>query len=436
MIKKLLAFSIALVLTLSLSQAVYASEIGIKIVGQKEGVVHTQVVVDDIAMFPIGEILKFLDISGSETIIMNETPAHSLITFQGQCYKITHGMTEVQEYEVNETGACINATGDIRQLEKPATYLDDYRLGIFVPLSFISDISANSKYGNKFDTRYIEEDKSLEFSMYKIDDSGSKQLINPVTLAMKINSPWLLTVDDGNLFDDNDHNVTPVTRQGITLLPIAPIISQLGGQTKWDGAARKVTITLNSDTIELWIDRKSAVVNGVEKELTVAPTSINGRTMIPVRFVTENLGADIRWYKDSQMVLIYFGDAAENDTDLFNFEYKINLLDAYQKKEDNHKTLEDVVKEIQDEHSKIQYNDTDPLDYAGKMIYVGDTVGLGTFDGVVKKISGTKVLVYWNHASFLVDKGKEKETAEVFGIKWLSEQWVEAKTVTISSSGY
>ncbi|MNW42261.1 hypothetical protein D3C74_194270 [compost metagenome] len=155
--------------------------------------------------------------------------------------------------------------------------------------------------------------------------------------------------------------------------------------------------------------------------------------MIPLRFVTENLGATIRWDGDSQIVLVYYGGAQKSNTDLYTFDYKITMLDIYQKKEDNRKTLEDVVKENQQKHANVQYNDHDPLDYYGKMIRVGDTVGSGTFDGIVKKISGTKVLVYWNHASFIVEKGKEEETAALFGIKWLTEQWVEAKTVTVSN---
>jgi Copper amine oxidase N-terminal domain len=50
--------------------------------------------------------------------------------------------------------------------------------------------------------------------------------------------------------------------------------------------------------------------------------------MIPVRFVTENLGATIRWDGDSQIVMIYYGGAEESSTDLFKFDYKISILDA------------------------------------------------------------------------------------------------------------
>ncbi|MBT2762406.1 stalk domain-containing protein [Paenibacillus sp. ISL-20] len=431
--KRIVAVCLSLLMAFCMSQAAYAaSDIGIKLVGQKEDLVHTPVVVDDLAVFPLKEILAFLDPSGTETVVWDETPPYSIVSFQGECFKITQGLTEVQEYELDEYGACVNATGKLYQLESPATYLDDYKLGIFVPLSFISDIVANSKYGKKFQTHYTE-DGNLEFSLLTRDGTDIEQIANPVTLAMQINNPWLLTEDDGQLFDGSDHSVSPIVKNGSTLLPIGPIIEQLGGSVSWNNKERKVTIKLNKNTIELWIDSKSANVNGLEKTLDVPPTVIKGRTMLPVRFVTENLRAKVAWDGEMQMVLIYNGGAESKESDWLVYGYKLALLDGYQKQEDNRQNLADAVEDIRKEHDKIQYNDSNPLDYSGKLVHVGDTVGLGTFSGTVKKISGAKILVYWNHASFIVEKGKEQETAKIFGIEWLTNQWMEAKYVTIES---
>lgn len=238
------------------------------------------------------------------------------------------------------------------------------------------------------------------------------------------------------MFDDSDHSVTPIVKNGSTLLPIAPIIEQLGGSVSWNNKERKVTITLNKNTVELWIDSKSTNVNGVKKTLTVPPTVIKGRTMLPVRFITENLGARVAWDGEMQMVLIYNGGAEAKESDWLVYGYKLALLDGFQKQEDNRQTLADAVENIQKEHEKIQYSDSDPLDYQGNLIHIGDTVGKGTFSGIVKEVRGAKVLVYWNRASFLVEKGKEEETALLFGIDWLNNQWMKAKTVTIEGSGY
>jgi hypothetical protein len=428
--KTLLSFVLFMVLSLTMLQSALAADIPIKL-GQNEGWVHTPVERNGVEIFPIGQILKFLDISGTETVYYNESPAYSFVTFQGQCFKITQGKTEVQEYELDESGSCFVQTGESYQMEAAAGYLDSYDLGIFVPLSFISDILQNSKYGNRFTTKYDPEERQLEFAMVNQDGSKKMQAVHPVTLAMVVNSPWLLTPNDGQLFDEADHTVTPVIQNGSTLLPIAPIVNQMGGTVIWDGDKQKVTITLNKTNIELWIDRTTANVNGVSQNLDVPPRIIRGRTMVPVRFVAENLGADVLWDGEMQMILIYYGGAEPKETDWFEYGYKISLLNAFKKQEDNRQTLADVVEENQKKHDQVQYNDTDPLDYYGKWINVGDRVGLGTFSGYVKEVRGTKVLVYWDTASFLVDPGKERETARMFGITWLADQWMEAKVVIL-----
>ncbi|MBY9086406.1 copper amine oxidase N-terminal domain-containing protein, partial [Paenibacillus sp. HN-1] len=128
---------------------------------------------------------------------------------------------------------------------------------------------------------------------------------------------WLLTLDDGGVFDSNDGSVSPIVSKGVTLLPIAPIVDRLGGKVEWSGSEHKITIKLDSQTLELWIDQKKALVKGEERILTVAPTVVKGRTMIPVRFVTENLGAIVRWDQASKIVMIYYGGAKEQETDLF-----------------------------------------------------------------------------------------------------------------------
>lgn len=445
--RKILTIILPLFFTLILSQIVSATgnTLKVEVSNRSEGIVPAPVKVDGTDMFPISRILNVLDISGTETVDRSQAPTRSFVTFRGDCYAISSGKTEVTEFKVDESGACFEPTGNVYKLEKAAIYPQGSS-NIFVPLSFISE----NVVGSQNDTIYHPEESILVFNMYSWDepDKESKAntpsytptgpIVNPVTLAMKINSPWLLTKDNGKMFDD-DHRVTPLIKNGTTLLPIAPIIERLGGKTEWNGNERKITITLNQDTIELWIDKKSALVNHVKKDMTVAPSVINGKTMIPLRFVSENLGAKVLWDGSSQMVLVYYGGAQGNETDFFEYNFKISTLAAFQKQEDNRATVEDLekmVKENQQKHDQVKYNNNDPLDYYGKMIHVGDIVESSGFDGVVKKVSGTQILVYWNHTNFLmIETGKEKETAAKLGIKWLSEQWIEAKTVVVSSSG-
>jgi photosystem II stability/assembly factor-like uncharacterized protein len=103
----------------------------------------------------------------------------------------------------------------------------------------------------------------------------------------------------------------PVIKNGRTLVPIRAIIEALGGTVGWDGTARKATVTLGSTTIELWIGKSAAKVNGVTKPIDstnakVVPEIINDRTMLPLRFVSENLGCSVVWAAATKTITITY----------------------------------------------------------------------------------------------------------------------------------
>jgi photosystem II stability/assembly factor-like uncharacterized protein len=99
----------------------------------------------------------------------------------------------------------------------------------------------------------------------------------------------------------------PVIKNSRTLLPIRAVIEALGGTVGWDATERKVTVSLGSTTIELWIGKSVAKVNGIDTPIDptnpkVVPEIINSRTMLPLRFVTENLGAVVDWEPNTQTI--------------------------------------------------------------------------------------------------------------------------------------
>ena len=103
----------------------------------------------------------------------------------------------------------------------------------------------------------------------------------------------------------------PVIKNSRTLLPIRAVVEALGGTVGWDATEKKVTVTLSSTTIELWIGKNTAMVNGVNKPIDpsnnkVVPEIINSRTMLPLRFVTENLGCDVQWDGTTKTITITY----------------------------------------------------------------------------------------------------------------------------------
>ena len=109
----------------------------------------------------------------------------------------------------------------------------------------------------------------------------------------------------------NTFDAPPVIKNNRTLLPIRAVVEALGGTVSWDATERKVTITLSSTTIELWIGKNTAMVNSVNKPIDpsnnkVVPEIINSRTMLPLRFVAENIGATVEWDGTNQTITITY----------------------------------------------------------------------------------------------------------------------------------
>lgn len=109
-------------------------------------------------------------------------------------------------------------------------------------------------------------------------------------------------------------DTAPFNYQGRTLLPIRYVTEPLGASLDWDGAAQKVTVKLGDKIIELWIGKNTALVNGQEVMIDEANPEVMplivppGRTMLPVRFITENLGCQVDWDPDLQEVKINYAN--------------------------------------------------------------------------------------------------------------------------------
>lgn len=83
-------------------------------------------------------------------------------------------------------------------------------------------------------------------------------------------------------------------------VPIRFVSEELGGTVQWNKANKQLTIhSKDNKTIILTIDSKIAYINGEEHLLTDAPQMTTPRVMVPIRFVSEALGAQVNVFKDA-----------------------------------------------------------------------------------------------------------------------------------------
>jgi hypothetical protein len=90
-------------------------------------------------------------------------------------------------------------------------------------------------------------------------------------------------------------DVPPTIINGRLLVPMRAIFAALGAEVGWDEPTRTVTAVKGDTEIKLIIGRRFALKNGIQLSLDVPAQVLNGRTLVPLRFVGEALGCEVGW---------------------------------------------------------------------------------------------------------------------------------------------
>lgn len=98
--------------------------------------------------------------------------------------------------------------------------------------------------------------------------------------------------------------ISPTIHDGYAMVPIRAIIEELGGTVEWVEQMQTVIINYNKNLLSLTIGSQKAFLNGKEIEMEVSPLVSDGRTMFPIRFISETIGCKVTWDEDTQTVII------------------------------------------------------------------------------------------------------------------------------------
>lgn len=92
------------------------------------------------------------------------------------------------------------------------------------------------------------------------------------------------------------------------LIPVRFVSEEIGAKVDWNEAKKQVTITKNGKTIVLTIGSKRVIVDGKTITIDVAAFTSQNRTYVPIRFVSEAFGAKVSWDDAQDLVEITTGD--------------------------------------------------------------------------------------------------------------------------------
>ena len=158
-----------------------------------------------------------------------------------------------------------------------------------------SAVTATDANGNKLSVKNAGNDKYtfiMPAGKVSVKASFVQEGVNTDAIIMQIGSK---TIQAYGKTITND--AAPLIVNNRTMVPIRVVTETLGGTAVWNEAARTVTLVIDGKTITMTIDVT------LEK-YGVAPIIINNRTYVPIRFVAEELGADVQWNETTQQITI------------------------------------------------------------------------------------------------------------------------------------
>ncbi|NHN34731.1 stalk domain-containing protein [Paenibacillus agricola] len=139
-----------------------------------------------------------------------------------------------------------------------------------------------------------------------VSESGDFATSEPQFLPINTNGasiPQVFISGQSQIYEQ-----APINQNGNMLVPLRAIFEALGATVSWDQNTQTVTATKGTIMIVLTIGSKTATVNGKTVILNVPGQLINGYTMVPIRFVSESLGANVKWDSTSSSVVITTDD--------------------------------------------------------------------------------------------------------------------------------
>ncbi|MCK5743830.1 MAG: copper amine oxidase N-terminal domain-containing protein, partial [Caldisericia bacterium] len=144
---------------------------------------------------------------------------------------------------------------------------------------------------NRFDVQAVDQIGN------KTDDVLNVRGYRLKTIELKIDNPVML-VDGEIVMLDTAPYISSANR---TLVPVRAISQAFGAEVGWDKSARRVTVELEGIKLSMVIGQKTAVLNGEFVTIEQPPEIVNGRTMVPFRFIAESLGAEISWNGEERL---------------------------------------------------------------------------------------------------------------------------------------
>jgi len=95
----------------------------------------------------------------------------------------------------------------------------------------------------------------------------------------------------------------PVIYGGKTLVPLRTISEFFNAEVNWDEVSRSAVINVNENRIEFFENKNTYTVNGEEKMLEQVPIIKDGTLLVPLRDISESIGKEVYWHERGIIII-------------------------------------------------------------------------------------------------------------------------------------
>lgn len=183
---------------------------------------------------------------------------------------------------ITEKGAKVTVNGDSAEVREDGVF--SYSLKTLPEGQFaVIEVVATDEAGNS--TKKTVSVKYSKSIVMKLQVGNKNALINNETSSLE---------------------AAPVIKDGRTMVPLRFIGEAFDAEFTYDSVFKIIDINFGSDKIKMQIGKNIAFVNGKEIKLDVVPYIVNGRTLVPIRFISETFGAEVVWDGTTKTVTIIY----------------------------------------------------------------------------------------------------------------------------------
>ena len=237
----------------------------------------------------------------------------------------------------------------------------------------------------------------------------------------------------------------PIVENGRTLVPMRAIFEAMGATVDWNNKTQTAIGRINDKVISLTLGSEKTLINSKPYYIDVPVKAINGRTVVPLRFIAESLGAYVEWNGNTSTINIY----SNADANLISRvkAYTTDIPNTYNAIKNGSKVIE--TKEFKDYINAginltevTAYNNLTNSDifvgyqfeqYAKKSLFAQTTIGLGklVFNGDIGSYITIQSPEKNRFKKMLISY--MKDTADKKQVEYMSSEWMALTSSIISN---